>query len=169
MGGCMRAHIIRHFLRLAHRRAAQRGRAGRGVVAAAADVRALPRRVKRAGGAGRGEGSESGPASSQALRSCYGMPPSNPQAVFVHQARARGDRQRPHGLHQLCQFGARWPRGERGASIKPSRAGCSVKVTGLAQKLGQLDTVNRDLQSKSWANLLLLGQFCHFRTCAPSA
>jgi hypothetical protein len=35
-----------------------------------------------------------------------------------------------------------------------------VKVTGLAQKLGQLEAVNRDLQSKSWANLKRLGQPC---------
>ena len=38
----------------------------------------------------------------------------------------------------------------------------SVKVTGLAQKLGQLGAVHRDLQSKSWANLQLLGQACNF-------
>ena len=38
----------------------------------------------------------------------------------------------------------------------------SVKVTGLAQKLGQLEAVNRDLQPKSWANLQLLGQPCNF-------
>jgi hypothetical protein len=37
-----------------------------------------------------------------------------------------------------------------------------VKVTGLAQKLGQLEAVNRDLQSKSWANLKILGQPCNF-------
>ena len=40
---------------------------------------------------------------------------------------------------------------------------CSVKVTGLAQKLGQLEAINRDLQSKSWANLQVLGQPCNFR------
>ena len=34
----------------------------------------------------------------------------------------------------------------------------SVKVTGLAKKLGQLDAVNKDLQSKYWAKLQLLGQ-----------
>ena len=38
----------------------------------------------------------------------------------------------------------------------------SVKVTGLAKKLGQLGAVNRDLQSKYWANLNLLGQPCNF-------
>jgi hypothetical protein len=38
----------------------------------------------------------------------------------------------------------------------------SVKVTGLAQNLGQLEAVSRDLQSKSWANLKLLGQPCNF-------
>jgi hypothetical protein len=37
-----------------------------------------------------------------------------------------------------------------------------AKVTGLAQKLGQLEAVHRDLQSKSWANLQLLGQPCNF-------
>jgi hypothetical protein len=42
-------------------------------------------------------------------------------------------------------------------------ATASVKVTGLAQKLGQLEAVNRDLQSKSWANLQLLGQPCNVR------
>jgi hypothetical protein len=41
----------------------------------------------------------------------------------------------------------------------------SAKATGLAQKLGQLETVNRDLQSKSWANLKLLGQPCNFHAC----
>ena len=39
-----------------------------------------------------------------------------------------------------------------------------VKVTGLAQKLGQLEAVSRDLQLKSWANLKLLGQPCNFHT-----
>jgi hypothetical protein len=38
----------------------------------------------------------------------------------------------------------------------------SVKVTGLAQKLGQLEAVNRDFQSKSWTNLNLLGHPCNF-------
>jgi hypothetical protein len=38
----------------------------------------------------------------------------------------------------------------------------SVKVTGLAQKLGQLEAVHRDFQSKYWANLKLLGQPCNF-------
>jgi hypothetical protein len=33
----------------------------------------------------------------------------------------------------------------------------SVKVTGLAQKLGQLEAVHRNFQSKYWANLKLLG------------
>jgi hypothetical protein len=37
-----------------------------------------------------------------------------------------------------------------------------VKVTGLAQKLGQLEAVNMDLQPKYWANLNLLGQPCNF-------
>jgi hypothetical protein len=37
-----------------------------------------------------------------------------------------------------------------------------AKVTGLAQKLAQLEAVNRDLQSKYWANLKLLGQPCNF-------
>ena len=36
----------------------------------------------------------------------------------------------------------------------------SVKVTGLAQKLGQLEAVNREFQSKYWANLQLLDQPC---------
>jgi hypothetical protein len=38
----------------------------------------------------------------------------------------------------------------------------SVKVTGLAQKLGQLEAVSREFQSKYWANLQLLGQPCNF-------
>ena len=38
----------------------------------------------------------------------------------------------------------------------------SVKVTGLAQKLGQLEAVTREFQSKYWANLQLLGQPCNF-------
>ena len=52
--------------------------------------------------------------------------------------------------------------GVRMASGSFSR-GPSVKVTGRAQKLGQLEAVNRDFQSKSWANLQLLGQPCNFR------
>ena len=43
-----------------------------------------------------------------------------------------------------------------------------VKVTGLAQTLGQLEAVNRDLQSKYWANLKLLGQPCNFYALTPS-
>jgi hypothetical protein len=39
----------------------------------------------------------------------------------------------------------------------------SVKVTGLAQKLGLLEAAHRDSQSKSRANLQLLGQPCSFR------
>jgi hypothetical protein len=46
----------------------------------------------------------------------------------------------------------------------PPMASLSVKDTGLAQKLGQLEAVNRDLQAKSWANLQLLGQPCNFPT-----
>ena len=45
---------------------------------------------------------------------------------------------------------------------EPLRVAGSVKVTGLAQKLSQLEAVNRDLQSKSWANLKFLGQPCNF-------
>jgi hypothetical protein len=41
-------------------------------------------------------------------------------------------------------------------------AAWSVKVTGLAQKLGQLEAVHRDFQSKYWANLKFLGQPCNF-------
>ena len=37
-----------------------------------------------------------------------------------------------------------------------------VKFTGLAQRLGQLEAVYRDLQSKYWANLKNLGQHCNF-------
>jgi hypothetical protein len=33
----------------------------------------------------------------------------------------------------------------------------------LAQNLGQLAAVNRDVHSKYWANLQLLGQRCNFR------
>ena len=44
----------------------------------------------------------------------------------------------------------------------------SVKVTGLAQKLGQLEAVSRDLQSKYWANLNILGQPCSFPALATS-
>jgi hypothetical protein len=47
-----------------------------------------------------------------------------------------------------------------------ARNGQSVKVTGLAQKLGQLEAVNRDFQSKYWANLQFLGQPCNFRAQA---
>jgi hypothetical protein len=59
------------------------------------------------------------------------------------------------------------------ARRRPTRR--RVKVTGLAQKLGQLEAVNRDLQSKYWANLkLLLSQPCNFyarlwRLCAGSS
>jgi hypothetical protein len=37
----------------------------------------------------------------------------------------------------------------------------------LPQKLGQLEAASRDLHSKSWANLQLLGRPCSFR--APGA
>ena len=50
---------------------------------------------------------------------------------------------------------------------RPLRQGSSVKVTGLAQKLAQLEAVNRDLQSKSWANLNILGQPCNFYASRP--
>jgi hypothetical protein len=46
--------------------------------------------------------------------------------------------------------------------VAPAAEGPSVKVTGLAQKLGQLEAVHRDFQSKHWANLNLLGQPCNF-------
>ena len=39
----------------------------------------------------------------------------------------------------------------------------SAEGTRLAQNLGQLEAVNRGLQSKSLANLQLLGQLCNFR------
>jgi hypothetical protein len=39
----------------------------------------------------------------------------------------------------------------------------SVNVTGLTQKLGQLEAANRDLQSKYGANLQRSGQPCNFR------
>ena len=42
-----------------------------------------------------------------------------------------------------------------------------VTATGLAQNLGQLEAVNRDLQSKYWANLKLLGQPCNFYAPRP--
>jgi hypothetical protein len=38
----------------------------------------------------------------------------------------------------------------------------SAKVTGLAQKPGQLEAADREFQSKYWASLQLLGQPCHF-------
>jgi hypothetical protein len=44
---------------------------------------------------------------------------------------------------------ARPGRGERELQRGPRH---SVKVTGLAQKSGQLEAVNRDLQPKSWAS-----------------
>jgi hypothetical protein len=37
-----------------------------------------------------------------------------------------------------------------------------VKVTGLAQKLAQLEAAHMDFQSKYWTNLKLLGQPCNF-------
>ena len=45
---------------------------------------------------------------------------------------------------------------------KDEEGDTSVKVTGLTQKLGQLETVHRDFQSKYWANLKFLGQPCNF-------
>ena len=42
-----------------------------------------------------------------------------------------------------------------------------VKVTGLVQKLAQLEAVNSDLQSKYWANLRLMGQPCNFYAREP--
>ena len=38
----------------------------------------------------------------------------------------------------------------------------SIKSTGLAQKLGQLEAAHVDFQSTSWANLKMLGQPCKF-------
>jgi hypothetical protein len=38
----------------------------------------------------------------------------------------------------------------------------SAKVTGLAQKPGQLEAADREFQSKYWASLQLLGQPCQF-------
>jgi hypothetical protein len=59
------------------------------------------------------------------------------------------------------------PRGggrtRRGGAALSSR----VKVTWLAQKLGQLEAVDRGLRSKFWANLKLLGQPCNFYTTGP--
>jgi hypothetical protein len=46
---------------------------------------------------------------------------------------------------------------------------CSVKVTGLAQKLGELEAVHMDFQPKYWANLKLLGQPINFYACADRA
>jgi hypothetical protein len=52
------------------------------------------------------------------------------------------------------------------SSARLSGALLAVKVTGLAQKLGQLEAVHRDFQSKNWANLKLLGQPCNFYALA---
>ena len=48
----------------------------------------------------------------------------------------------------------------------PLATGGLEQATGLAQKLGQLEAANRDLQSKSWATLKLLGQPCNFYAIA---
>jgi hypothetical protein len=37
----------------------------------------------------------------------------------------------------------------------------------LAQRLGQLEAVHRDFQSKYWADLKLLGQPCNFYALEP--
>ena len=42
----------------------------------------------------------------------------------------------------------------------------NVKVTGLVQKLGQLEAVNREFHSKYGANLQLLGQPYNFHATA---
>jgi hypothetical protein len=57
------------------------------------------------------------------------------------------------------------------SSTRATAGACcrSVKVTGLAQKLGQLEAVHRDFQSKYWANLKLLGQPCNFRAGGRAA
>jgi hypothetical protein len=55
-----------------------------------------------------------------------------------------------------------------GPLLLPQPDATSAKVTGLAQKLGQLEVFNRDLQSKAWANLKLLGQPCNFRANFPT-
>ena len=75
----------------------------------------------------------------------------------------------------MCRTATTIPRHTSGGTCDPPLAVVGealaerhrVKVTGLAQKLGQLEAVNRDLQSKSWANLKLLGQPCNLRAWAP--
>jgi hypothetical protein len=57
-------------------------------------------------------------------------------------------------------------RAGRGAAAGPRPR---VEVTGLAQKLGRLEAVNKDLQSKYWANLHILGRPDTFRAAAMSA
>jgi hypothetical protein len=98
-------------------------------------------------------------------RECYPGPPrdsvaqytcigNNPRAqkrlrfsIIFSGPESRGRRCTVHGLRIV------WSR-----YLRAMR----VKVAGLAQKLGQLEAVNMDLQSKYWANLKLLGQPCNF-------
>ena len=75
-------------------------------------------------------------------------------AVLVAYKAKHGDCDVPSGFEEDRRL-ATWV--STGKSLAPPprslpRTNLWVKVTGLAQKLGQLEVVNRDLQSKSWAN-----------------
>ena len=77
--------------------------------------------------------------------------------IIIHPALSSG---RPRVLELASPCGGLAVRApaECGTPAQPR----SAKVTGLVQKLGQFEAVHRDLQSKSWANLRLLGQPCNF-------
>jgi hypothetical protein len=69
-------------------------------------------------------------------------------------------------LHSCIPHRSAWANLLRLGPPDTALASSSVKVTGLAQKLGQLEAVHRDFQSKYWANLKLLGQPCNFYASA---
>jgi hypothetical protein len=71
------------------------------------------------------------------------------------------------GVHQRC--GINDIHSLRNMNVRMRVRHMSVKVTGLAQKLGQLEAVHRDSHSKFWATLKLLGQPCNFCAMARCA
>jgi hypothetical protein len=88
--------------------------------------------------------------------------PVTPGAIGALQLRNRPraqlERQRAHPCAKPSTSAGR----PVGSGLDGARQWGNSKVAGLAQKLGQLEAVNRDSQSKYWANLKLLGQPCNF-------
>ena len=123
-------------------------------------LRALPSQKQRAslmqcigkwadGGCSGGGAAE--PPAQVWLSSFHALAPSRPAAAV---ARSLATLRRAHRAAGLG--------GAARGSPFLQRCSLSVNVTGLAQKLGQLEAVNREVQSKYWSNLQLLGQPWNF-------